>query len=98
MYDTDFAHLSLGKFSAMVETRLSLHLSKMLPSLKYYYMGFYIHSCPKMVYKGSYQPSYLVDPDLCRALSWYEVLVGVLKQTFAQLGADLAKKVLLQLD
>lgn len=39
MYDTDFAHLSLGKFSAMVEARLSLHLSGMLPSLKYYYMG-----------------------------------------------------------
>ncbi|KAJ9085089.1 Arginyl-tRNA--protein transferase 1, variant 3 [Entomophthora muscae] len=67
MYDIDFAHLSLGKFSAMVETRLSIYLSKMLPSLKYYYMGFYIHSCPKMLYKGSYHPSYLVDPS---TLDW----------------------------
>jgi len=24
--------------------------------------GFYIHSCPKMRYKGQYAPSYLADP------------------------------------
>lgn len=24
--------------------------------------GFYIHSCPKMKYKGEYEPSYLLDP------------------------------------
>ncbi|OBZ76911.1 WD repeat domain phosphoinositide-interacting protein 3 [Grifola frondosa] len=27
------------------------------------YMGFYVHSCPKMRYKGEYSPSYLVDPE-----------------------------------
>ena len=25
--------------------------------------GFYIHSCPKMRYKGEYMPSYLADPE-----------------------------------
>ncbi|KAF7983892.1 hypothetical protein HWV62_18250 [Athelia sp. TMB] len=25
--------------------------------------GFYIHSCPKMRYKGEYSPSYLADPE-----------------------------------
>ena len=26
-------------------------------------VGFYIHSCPKMRYKGEYLPSYLLDPE-----------------------------------
>jgi arginine-tRNA-protein transferase len=25
-------------------------------------LGFYIHSCPKMTYKGEYSPSFLLDP------------------------------------
>lgn len=35
--------------------------------MKYYYMGFYIHSCPKMSYKGSYTPSFLLCPE---RLTW----------------------------
>lgn len=34
----------------------------MSPDLKYYYMGFYIHSCSKMRYKGQFRPSYLLCP------------------------------------
>jgi hypothetical protein len=30
--------------------------------LRYYYMGFYIHTCPKMKYKADYQPSELLCP------------------------------------
>jgi arginine-tRNA-protein transferase len=30
--------------------------------MNYLYMGFYIHSCPKMRYKGEYFPSFLADP------------------------------------
>uniref|UniRef100_A0A8D0HIT9 Arginyl-tRNA--protein transferase 1 n=1 Tax=Sphenodon punctatus TaxID=8508 RepID=A0A8D0HIT9_SPHPU len=31
--------------------------------LRYYYMGFYIHTCPKMRYKGHYRPSDLLCPE-----------------------------------
>ncbi|KAH0840053.1 hypothetical protein J3R83DRAFT_1020 [Lanmaoa asiatica] len=34
-----------------------------LSSLDALYMGFYIHSCPKMKYKGEYTPSFLADPE-----------------------------------
>jgi len=34
----------------------------MSPNLKYYYMGFYIHSCQKMRYKAKFRPSYLLCP------------------------------------
>ena len=33
------------------------------PSLHYYYMGFYIHTCHKMKYKAGYEPSDLLCPD-----------------------------------
>jgi hypothetical protein len=32
------------------------------PQLKFYYMGFYIHTCPKMRYKADYGPSDLLCP------------------------------------
>lgn len=31
--------------------------------MKYYCMGYYIHTCPKMKYKGQYHPSYLLCPE-----------------------------------
>lgn len=35
-----------------------------LPRLKWVYLGFYVHSCQKMRYKGDYSPSYLMDPEV----------------------------------
>ena len=32
------------------------------PDLRFYYLGFYIHTCPKMRYKGAYEPSELLCP------------------------------------
>ncbi|KAG1755820.1 arginine-tRNA-protein transferase [Suillus lakei] len=34
-------------------------------------MGFYIHSCPKMKYKGEYSPSYLADPE---KFTWFPLV------------------------
>lgn len=39
----------------------TLHVSN--PSIEYYYMGFYIHSCPKMLYKGRLPGSDLLCPE-----------------------------------
>jgi hypothetical protein len=33
------------------------------PQLRYYYLGYYIHTCPKMKYKGDYSPSELLCPE-----------------------------------
>ncbi|KAL6617424.1 hypothetical protein LY90DRAFT_669260 [Neocallimastix californiae] len=63
MYDTDYSSLSLGVFSALQEINFSIRLNKYLKDLKYYYLGFYIHSCPKMRYKAQYSPSDLLDPE-----------------------------------
>ncbi|XP_076038356.1 arginyltransferase 1 isoform X2 [Oratosquilla oratoria] len=61
-YDPDYAFLSLGTYASLREIALARELQKSLPELKWYYMGYYIHSCPKMRYKGQYHPSDLLCP------------------------------------
>ena len=63
-YDPEYYFLNLGVYSALKEIEMTrkLHLSD--PSkFKYYYMGYYIHSCQKMRYKGNYSPSFLLCPE-----------------------------------
>lgn len=62
-YDPEFASLSLGSYSALREIDFTRQLQKQSPKLSYYYLGFYIHSCPKMRYKGQYRPSDLLCPE-----------------------------------
>ncbi|KAM0719537.1 hypothetical protein Q7P37_003667 [Cladosporium fusiforme] len=53
LYHRDFEKWSLGKLSALRETALALE-----GGYQYYYMGYYIHSCLKMRYKGTYKPQH----------------------------------------
>ncbi|XP_041124344.1 arginyl-tRNA--protein transferase 1 isoform X4 [Polyodon spathula] len=62
-YDPDYSGMSLGVYSALRELAFTRQLHKKAPRLRYYYMGFYIHSCPKMRYKGQYRPSDLLCPE-----------------------------------
>jgi len=64
-YDPEYSHLSLGTYSAIREIQLTVGLG-----LKYYYLGFYIHSCDKMRYKGRYSPSDLLSPS---AYTWHPI-------------------------
>lgn len=61
-WDPDLAFLSLGKYSALQEIQWVQKAHKFCPSLEYYYLGYYIHTCPKMRYKGAYRPSELLCP------------------------------------
>ncbi|XP_051503846.1 arginyl-tRNA--protein transferase 1-like isoform X4 [Myxocyprinus asiaticus] len=62
-YHPDFSSLSLGTYSALREIAFTRQLQKQSPKLAYYYLGFYVHSCPKMRYKGQYRPSDLLCPE-----------------------------------
>uniref|UniRef100_A0A8B9V1T8 Arginyl-tRNA--protein transferase 1 n=1 Tax=Anas zonorhyncha TaxID=75864 RepID=A0A8B9V1T8_9AVES len=62
-YDPDYSFLSLGVYSALREIAFTRKLHEKAPDLCFYYMGFYIHSCPKMRYKGQYRPSDLLCPE-----------------------------------
>ncbi|XP_024989523.1 arginyl-tRNA--protein transferase 2-like isoform X2 [Cynara cardunculus var. scolymus] len=61
-WDPDLAFLSLGKYSALQEINWVLENEGHCPSLQYYYLGYYIHSCNKMRYKAAYRPSELLCP------------------------------------
>ncbi|KAK6435997.1 Arginyl-tRNA--protein transferase 1 [Oleoguttula sp. CCFEE 5521] len=58
IYHRDFEKWSLGKLSALRELALAME-----ERYEYYYMGYYIHSCMKMRYKGTYKPQYVLDFD-----------------------------------
>ncbi|KAJ6599183.1 arginine-tRNA-protein transferase [Mycena vulgaris] len=64
MYDPAWEEFSLGKLSALREISLASEIQAAgAPEMTSLYMGFYIHSCSKMRYKGEYSPSYLADPE-----------------------------------
>lgn len=66
-YDPDYDFLCLGTYTALREIAFVRELAKERPELHYYYMGYYIDSCPKMRYKSRFQPSEL----LCdRSFTW----------------------------
>ncbi|GKV28312.1 hypothetical protein SLEP1_g37382 [Rubroshorea leprosula] len=62
IWDPDYAFLSLGKYSAIQEIGWVKENQVSCPSLQYYYLGYYIHSCSKMRYKAAYRPSELLCP------------------------------------
>jgi arginine-tRNA-protein transferase len=62
MYHPSYSYLSLGTFGALREIGWTQYLAQSLTDLKYYYMGYYIHSCAKMRYKAQYKPSDLLCP------------------------------------
>ncbi|KAJ5540971.1 hypothetical protein N7494_006047 [Penicillium frequentans] len=57
-YDPEYEQWEFGKLSALREIAFSIE-----HQYPYYYMGYYIHSCQKMRYKGNYRPQYILDPE-----------------------------------
>ena len=58
-YDPSFAHelVPLGKYAILREIEWTQKAG-----LPYYYLGYYIESCPKMRYKADYHPSEVLCP------------------------------------
>ncbi len=57
MYDSSIHKWSPGKLSALREASLVEE-----GGYEYYWMGFYIQTCPKMRYKGDFSPTEVLDP------------------------------------
>jgi len=62
-FDPRLPLLNIGKITALYEILLTKKLQSNMKcidsSSRYYYLGYYIHSCTKMKYKASYKPSEL---------------------------------------
>jgi arginyl-tRNA---protein transferase len=71
MYHESIHHLNPGKLGAMREIALAME-----DGYRWWYPGYYIHSCPKMRYKMDYSPQYLLDPE---TLEWDLLDAAVLR-------------------
>ncbi|KAH8600998.1 arginine-tRNA-protein transferase-like protein 1 [Bisporella sp. PMI_857] len=58
MYHESVHQHNFGKLGALREIALAKE-----SGAKWWYAGFYIHSCKKMRYKADYTPQYLLDPE-----------------------------------
>ena len=58
IYHSDFEKWSFGKLSALREAALAVE-----GGYQWYYMGYYIHDCVKMRYKGDYKPQMVLEPE-----------------------------------
>jgi len=56
IYDTDYSHLSLGVYGALMEIELAQKMN-----LEYYYLGYWIPENKSMRYKNKYYPHELMD-------------------------------------
>lgn len=52
------------------EIELVRQLNKLDANIKWYYLGFYTHTCKKMRYKGNFKPSYLQCPQV---FTWHPI-------------------------
>ena len=62
-YDPTFGFLVPGTFSALYEIAYTRSLARCIQGLDQYYMGYYVHNCQKMKYKGNFSPSFLLCPE-----------------------------------
>lgn len=89
-YDPDYSFLSLGTYGSLRELQFTQELSKNFPELSNYYMGYYIHSCPKMRYKGKLHASYLLCPETYKWRELNDDVINLLNNTkYARLNLDI---------
>ncbi|XP_022122266.2 arginyl-tRNA--protein transferase 1 isoform X1 [Pieris rapae] len=90
-YDPQYTNLTMGTYGTLREIEFTRHLHLICPELKYYYMGFYIHSCKKMRYKGAFTPSDLLCPE---TYNWFPIkdCIPKLEQSpYSRLDPDLSR-------
>jgi arginine-tRNA-protein transferase len=70
LYHESIHRFQPGKIGALREIALAAE-----QGYRWWYSGFYIHTCPKMRYKIDFSPQYVLDPE---RLVWVEVTKDVL--------------------
>lgn len=83
LYHESIHKFAPGKLGALYEISLAIE-----DGYRWWYPGFYIHSCPKMRYKIDYGPQYILDPD---TLEWRfldkSILDILARDTYTSLSA-----------
>lgn len=87
-YDPEYSFLNLGVYSALHEISMVRSLHTINSNITNYYMGFYIHTCPKMSYKIKYQPSSLLCPETNNFVESYKCLEKLHHSRYARFSSD----------
>lgn len=86
--DPEVSFLSLGTVSVLRDVDWIIK-----HEFGYYYLGYYIHNCNKMNYKGKYQPSELLDPMTFTWVDWETAISHIsLRSPFSLLSGEIIKK------
>lgn len=62
-YDPSYRFIAPGVISALMEISLTQKYYLQDSAMRYYYMGYYVQSCPKMNYKSRYSAAALLCPE-----------------------------------
>lgn len=93
-YDTDYKHLNLGIYSALVEISMVRRLSNYYcgppdkKQLKHYYLGYYVHVCKKMHYKPTFRPSYLLCNETYKYIKTEDCIKKLQDQKYAKFSDE----------
>ena len=87
-YDPDYRFIAPGVYSALYEISLAQKFYKVNPEMQYYYMGFYVQSCPKMNYKRQYYASELLCPETHRYVSLPKCIPRLKEVSYSRLDED----------
>ena len=85
-YDPEYRFIAPGVYTALQEIAFTQQFYRHNPAMQYYYMGFYVQSCPKMNYKRKYSASYLLCPETHQYISLEECVPKLLVSEYSRLA------------
>lgn len=87
-YDPDIRFIHPGIYTVIREIALTRQLQKVMPNLKYYILGYYNFTIPKISYKHQFRPTEIQCPDTYRWLPLEQVLPRISTNQYARLSDD----------
>ena len=87
-YDPDIRFIHPGIYTVIREIALTRKLQQAMPDLKYYILGYYNYTIPKISYKHQFRPTEIQCPDTYRWLPLEQVLPRISNNQYARLSDD----------
>ena len=87
-YDPDIRFIHPGIYTVIREIALTRQLQKVMPDLKYYVLGYYNYTIPKISYKHQFRPTEIQCPDTYRWLPLEQVMPRINANQYSRLSDE----------
>ena len=87
-YDPKIRFIHPGIYTVIREIVLTRQLQRVMPDLKYYVLGYYNYTIPKISYKQQFRPTEIQCPDTYRWLPLERVLPRISANQYARLSDE----------